>query len=125
VLHAGAIAAIEAKRDREQHIIKPSRVDDFVRSAKERGTPLSSEQEAALRYLLQEKGAFQSVCGRPGTGKNVVLQAAAAAWKLEGFDVRGVTLSGRASREFARTTGIATQTLAKALHDLAPSPRET
>ncbi|MGA8745408.1 MAG: MobF family relaxase [Solirubrobacterales bacterium] len=54
---------------------------------------LSQEQREALEAITGPGGVSQLV-GRAGTGKGVVLFAAARAWQLEGYEVIGTAVAG-------------------------------
>lgn len=55
--------------------------------------PLSAEQREALETITGPGGVAVLV-GRAGTGKGVVLSAAARAWQLEGREVHGTAIAG-------------------------------
>ena len=54
---------------------------------------LSQEQREALETITGP-GATSQLVGRAGTGKGVVLSAAARAWQLEGYEVIGTAIAG-------------------------------
>jgi conjugative relaxase-like TrwC/TraI family protein len=54
---------------------------------------LSAEQREALETITGP-GAISQLVGRAGTGKGVVLSAAARAWQLEGYEVIGTAVAG-------------------------------
>ncbi len=54
---------------------------------------LSQEQREALATITGP-GAISQLVGRAGTGKGVVLSAAARAWQLEGYEVIGTSVAG-------------------------------
>ena len=54
---------------------------------------LTPEQREALETITGPAGISQLV-GRAGTGKGVVLSAAARAWQLEGYEVIGTAVAG-------------------------------
>lgn len=54
---------------------------------------LSQEQREALEAITGPGGITQLV-GRAGTGKGVVISAAARAWQLEGYEVIGTAVAG-------------------------------
>ena len=60
---------------------------------KEIHASLTPEQRAALETITDPGGISQLV-GRAGTGKGVVLSAAARAWQLEGYEVIGTAVAG-------------------------------
>lgn len=79
---------------------------------------LSDEQTQALRHLTAEGGRIRIVSGMAGTGKTTLLHAARLAWELEGFEVRGAALSGKAAKGLADGSGIQSETLHRTLRDL-------
>ena len=54
---------------------------------------LSQEQREALNTIT-ESGGITLLVGRAGTGKGVVISAAARAWQLEGYEVVGTAVAG-------------------------------
>ena len=54
---------------------------------------LSAEQREALETITGP-GAISQLVGRAGTGKGVVLSAAARAWQLDGYEVIGTAVAG-------------------------------
>ena len=54
---------------------------------------LSEEQREALETITGP-GAISQLVGRAGTGKGVVVSAAARAWQLEGYEVIGTAVAG-------------------------------
>ncbi len=54
---------------------------------------LSQEQREALETITGP-GGISLLVGRAGTGKGVVLSAAARAWQLEGYEVIGTAVAG-------------------------------
>lgn len=54
---------------------------------------LSQEQREALETITGP-GGISLLAGRAGTGKGVVLSAAARAWQLEGYEVIGTSVAG-------------------------------
>ena len=79
----------------------------------------SGEQAKALEHITQEDGgSIRIVSGMAGTGKTTLLQAARLSWELEGFEVHGAALSGRAAKGLQDGAGIESQTLHRTLWDL-------
>ena len=80
---------------------------------------LADDQANAVRHLVTG-GDFLSVLTAPaGAGKTTALGVAARAWQAAGYHVVGLAPSARAAAELAKSTGTATDTLAKWLHQQA------
>lgn len=62
-------------------------------AGREIGGSLSAEQREALETLTG-RGGVSVLVGRAGTGKGVVLSAAASAWRQEGYEVIGTAIAG-------------------------------
>jgi len=71
---------------------------------------LTHEQTQAMETITSQ-GRIQVLCGLSGTGKTHTLAAAYQAWERQGYDVLGVSLSGRQSERLTEQTGIGQQTL--------------
>jgi len=95
-------------REREQQTLELAKARMSERSApvseksiresrlevqREIGAQLSTEQRAALSTITGEGGVTVLV-GQAGTGKGVVIRAAAAAWQREGYRVIGTAIAG-------------------------------
>lgn len=76
------------------------------------------EQSRALRHMTEGGGSIRVVSGFAGTGKTTLLHAARLAWELEGFEVRGAALAGKAAEGLAAGAGIQSATLKRTLFDI-------
>lgn len=85
---------------------------------------LNAEQQAALTHVCGESlGRIRLVSGMAGTGKTTLLDAARFAWELEGFEVSGAALSGKAAKGLADGARIPSETLHRTLWDLEKGTR--
>jgi conjugative relaxase-like TrwC/TraI family protein len=88
---------IEIARQRTTENVAPVSEESLKQArreaAREIGGPLIPEQREALETITGPGGVGVLV-GRAGTGKGVVIAAAARAWQLEGNDVIGIAISG-------------------------------
>ena len=88
---------------------------------------LSAEQQVALRRITQRPGTVQVVHGLTGTGKSTLLAAARQAFELEGYQLIGCSLSGKAAEGLQQASGISSHTIARLLHqwgkELSEVPR--
>lgn len=99
-----------AGRTETRHQIAKEVVDKTLRKH-----TLSQEQQAALRHVTQGPGNVKLVDGLAGTGKSTLFRAAREAWEKAGYKVIGIALTGKASAELQRNTGIPSFTLALTL----------
>jgi len=60
---------------------------------REIGAPLTAEQREALQTITG-RGGVSVLVGQAGTGKGVVISAAARAWQREGYEVIGTAVAG-------------------------------
>lgn len=106
--------------DRASDMAKRSRhsVTPLRRDAALQGASLSHEQRRAFEYILAP-GDLKAVVGVAGSGKSTLLAAAREAWESQGFHVQGATLSGIASENLERASGIGSRTLASLEHGWA------
>ena len=79
----------------------------------------NEEQAAALRHLCGDsEGSIRVISGREGADKIRLLAAARLSWELEGFQVFGAALSGKAVKELTTGAGIPSDTLERTLRNL-------
>jgi len=68
-----------------------------VEAHREMGAPLSSEQREALARITG-RGGVSVLVGQAGTGKGVVISAAARAWRSQGHEVIGTAVAGATAK---------------------------
>jgi hypothetical protein len=105
-------------------MLSPDLVSDIIGETN-RDNPdkkLLEEQENAVRWLTSQTGDIAIMSGIAGSGKTHTLATAARAWEAAGFNVQGLALSGRASRELSDKADIECTTIAKALYELDKMP---
>lgn len=73
---------------------------------------LSDDQKATFEYLVNG-GDLSCAVGFAGTGKSYLLGAAREAWEAQGYQVKGMTLSGIAAENLEAESGIKSSTVAK------------
>ena len=66
---------------------------------------LTPEQRQALEAITGRRRVLCLV-GRAGTGKGVVLSAAARAWQLEGYEVIGTAVAGATAQRLEEDAGL-------------------
>ncbi len=71
---------------------------------------MSREQEEGFRHMTQG-GDIAVLVGRAGTGKSYTLAAVREAYEAQGFNVRGIALSGIACESLQQQSGIETTTI--------------
>ena len=95
--------------------VRESVLEGIIASRKQ----FSEEQSKALRHIAQENGgSIRVVSGMAGTGKTTLLHAARMSWEMEGFEVRGACISGKAAEGLEEGSGIASETIHRTLWDL-------
>ena len=107
-------AAAIAERDRHGISMASARVAKAV--ADRAGMRLGTEQDAALEHVTNGHADLALVVGYAGTGKSAMLGLARAAWRAEGYAVRGAALSGIAAEGLEAGSGISSRTLASLEH---------
>lgn len=113
-LEAGLLDKVERSRQQPTPAVSEailSRVMDAQQT-------LSEEQRAALQHITTGEGRMQVVAGMAGTGKTTMLKAARQAWELDGFEVRGCALQGKAAQGLDQESGIPSATLHRTLIEL-------
>src|SRR5271157_4756326 len=71
---------------------------------------MTREQEEGFRHLTQG-GDIAILIGRAGTGKSYTLAAVRDAYEAQGFNVRGIALSGIAAESLQQQSGIESSTI--------------
>ena len=102
---AGALA------DRDGHRVLQAAEWRAARAAERNGVTLEEEQRAAFRHVTSGPD-LSLVVGYAGSGKSTMLGVARAAWEAEGYQVRGLALSGIAAEGLEKGAGIASRTIA-------------
>jgi Ti-type conjugative transfer relaxase TraA len=102
---AGALA------DRDGHRVLQAAGWHAARAAEQNGVTLEEEQRAAFRHVTSGPD-LSLVVGYAGSGKSTMLGVARAAWEAEGYQVRGLALSGIAAEGLEKGAGIASRTIA-------------
>jgi conjugative relaxase-like TrwC/TraI family protein len=88
------------------------------------GASLSAEQRAALATITGT-GGVTALVGQAGTGKGVVVSAAAGAWRREGYEVIGTAVAGATAKRLGADAKLETSLTADALVSRAQSGRMT
>ncbi|MFA5503184.1 MAG: Ti-type conjugative transfer relaxase TraA [Bacilli bacterium] len=104
-------ASADRMAGRRGHAVSAQAKAAALKSAAGQGLSLSSQQRAAVDHLTR-RGDLALVLGYAGTGKSALLGVARAAWKGQGYRVRGAALSGLAAESLEGGSGIASRTLA-------------
>jgi ATP-dependent exoDNAse (exonuclease V) alpha subunit len=88
------------------------------------GFPLSAQQRQALQTITG-RGGLTALIGQAGTGKGVVVSAAARAWRREGYDVIGTAVAGATAKRLGADARLESSLTADALISRAQSARVT
>jgi Ti-type conjugative transfer relaxase TraA len=110
--------SVRRRTGEEGHRLSTSHVETIIQWGRSKGEGLSAEQEKALWHITEEAGAIKVISGMAGTGKTTLLKAARQAWELDGYDVCGASLAGKAARGLEDGAGIQSSTIARLLMDL-------
>ena len=79
---------------------------------------ITDEQRAALTHIMGPAG-IQILSGMAGTGKTFVLDAAREMFEQSGYQVRGVSIAGKAAQGLEEGSGIKSSTITKLLWEIA------
>lgn len=111
--------AAELMAEKELHEVNDRDTEAALARADQRGLIMSGEQTDALTHVTDGRD-LGIVVGSAGTGKSAMLGVAREVWEAEGYDVRGVTLSGIAAENLESGSGIASRTIASIEHGWKP-----
>ena len=109
------LASVERSKSNEQPGVSAQTVEGVIATRRN----LSEEQANALRHLTKAGRSIRVVSGMAGTGKTTLLHAGRLAWELEGYEVRGACLNGKAAEGLSQGTGIKSDTLKRTLWELS------
>ncbi|MBW4709555.1 Ti-type conjugative transfer relaxase TraA [Roseobacter sp. YSTF-M11] len=110
--------AAERMAEKRHHEVRENHLDAALARAAERGLILSGEQADVLKQITDGRD-LGIVVGHAGTGKSAMLGVARDAWEADGFEVRGVALSGIAADGLENGSGISSRTIASLEHGWA------
>lgn len=113
-LEATLLSAVDRSGEQQTQGVSPGLLENVIASR----SKLSEEQAEAVRHVAGVGGRIRVVAGMAGTGKTTFLTAARLAWELEGFQVCGAALGGKAAEGLATETRIPSQTLHRTLWEL-------
>jgi conjugative relaxase-like TrwC/TraI family protein len=102
-------ATVEIAERRADEIVAPIGDRSLRQARREVGREihgsLSAEQREALETIAGP-GGVSVLVGRAGTGKGVVISAAARAWQLEGYEVIGTAVAGATAQRLKEDAGL-------------------
>ena len=108
------LSAVEQSKSSQQPGVTSRTVEGVIATRRS----LSEEQASALRHITKDGDSICVVSGMAGTGKTTLLHAARLSWELEGYEVRGAALGGKAAEGLSQGAGIQSETLKRTLWDL-------
>lgn len=89
-----------------EHKIEQKQMDKAGKNQK-----LTAEQQVALEHITSGRD-LACVAGFAGTGKSYMLRVAKDAWEAQGYNVKGMALSGIAAEGLEAGSGISSRTVA-------------
>jgi len=116
--------------ERSRGTMTPVLASDVIeRRTRELYDNLTEDQKKALERILMSRDRVIGIQGDAGTGKTTMLSAAREQLEKEGYTVRGMSFTGKATKELQSGAGIESQTLHSFLPkvrsgEIAPSRRE-
>lgn len=119
-LETNLLQTVDVLKNRKGAVVSQKRVDRILTKHSE----LSSEQQSAVRHLLQTRGALKCLTGVAGAGKTRTLNAVKEAFEAAGYKVVGTALSGAAKEELAAKAKIETRTVASYEYHLSKTTRQ-
>lgn len=83
-----------------------------------RNAHLTDEQREALRHVASAERGLRVVSGMAGTGKSTLFSAAREIWGMQGRNVLGACLAGKAATELAAATQMPAKTIQRVISEL-------
>lgn len=118
-LEKTALDSAAARSTETRHHLPAETVKNTIqRIEQESGLTLRDEQRRSVEHLTQKSGGVAIFRGLAGTGKTTALKAVSEAFKAEGYQVHGTTISAQAALILSGETGLKTSTIAQTLIDL-------
>jgi len=88
------------------------KIDQAIKEYEQKvGYQMTNDQRAAVHHILQSQDKVIGIQGDAGTGKTTVFQHIREEMKKRGYEVRGITPTGKAADVMSREAGIKTQTV--------------
>lgn len=114
-IERGIFATAERRKNEPGHGVSEQTIEGIIGTRKQ----FSKEQAEALRHITREEGgAVRVVSGMAGTGKTTLLHTARMTWELEGYEVIGACLGGKAAEGLQQEAGILSKTIHRTLLDI-------
>ena len=89
-----------------------TKIDAAIKEYEQKvGYQMTNDQRAAVHHILQSKDKIIGIQGDAGTGKTTVFQHVRQEMEKRGYEVRGITPTGKAADVMANEAGIKTQTV--------------
>jgi len=88
------------------------KIDTAIKEYEQKvGYNMTNDQKQAVHHILESKDKVIGIQGDAGTGKTTVFQHVRQEMEKRGYEVRGITPTGKAADVMSREAGIKTQTV--------------
>jgi len=88
------------------------KIDTAIKEYEQKvGYNMTNDQKQAVHHILESKDKVIGIQGDAGTGKTTVFQHVRQEMGKKGYEVRGITPTGKAADVMSREAGIKTQTI--------------
>jgi conjugative relaxase-like TrwC/TraI family protein len=88
------------------------KIDTAIKEYEQKvGYNMTNDQKQAVHHIMQSKDKVIGIQGDAGTGKTTVFQHVRQEMEKRGYEVRGITPTGKAADVMANEAGIKTQTV--------------
>mgnify|MGYP000850248911 CR=1 FL=1 len=104
----GIVTAVDEGRGTIPAVLDTIQVQERTRELHDY---LTADQKKALEHILTSQDRVIGIQGDAGTGKTSMLHAAREELERKGYIVRGMTFTGKASKELQTGAGVESQTL--------------
>jgi conjugative relaxase-like TrwC/TraI family protein len=106
------VEKVKSGHDSKDAIMSKEQVEQGIKDFETRkGFVMTQDQKAAVSHILTSKDRIIGIQGDAGTGKTTMLANVREQLEKQGYEVRGLSFTGKAASEIEQASGIKSQTI--------------